>query len=141
MGNESRLDVLEQGELWNDIGAVKRAAYAHQAKPMRRSVRDVTALEPHFSRIGTQMARDQVEKGGLARTVWADHGGDLALRYAQAYSVDRCETVERLAHVLNLKHCGSPSWMPLSALGARALAQRARPAFPGCRPETHRAAR
>src|SRR5689334_10096788 len=87
------------------------------------------------------MAGNQVEEGGFAGTVRADHGGDFAARDRQIDPVDGGEAIEGLAETMHFKHCASPfparpgltpcSWRVRA--GARAGRSMSRQYHPGTR--------
>ena len=94
VGDECGLDVLEHGELGEDVGALERACHAHAADLVRRDAGDVAALQAHLAGVGLQMPGDEVEERRFAGAVRADDGGDAALLHAQAHVVGGDEARE-----------------------------------------------
>ena len=72
--------VLEHGEVGEQIGELERAADAARRARAAPQPRDVLAVEQHRAGGRRQLARDQVEVGGLAGAVRADDRGERARR-------------------------------------------------------------
>ena len=86
MRQERRLHILEDGELREDVGALKRAAHAHAADAVRRHAGDVAPVEQHPPRGGLQVPGDEVEEGRFAGAIGSDDRRDLARLDSEATS-------------------------------------------------------
>src|SRR5205823_8635770 len=60
MRQEGGLDVLEDGQLREDVGPLERAADARAAELVRRHAGDVAPVEGDPARVAAQVAGDQV---------------------------------------------------------------------------------
>jgi hypothetical protein len=77
MHQQRRLQILEHGQLREDVGALERTAEPHAAGVMRLHPGNVAAVEPHPAAIRPQMPGDQVEQRRFAGAIGSDDGGDL----------------------------------------------------------------
>ena len=65
MGEKRGLEILEHGQLREDVGALERAADPHAADAVRRRAGDVAAVEHDLAAIRLQMPGDQVEQASI----------------------------------------------------------------------------
>src|SRR5207249_1146906 len=83
---------------WKDVRHLEGARHPGADARARGQPRHVGAVEQHFARVGEQLPGEQVDEGGLARAVGADHCGDAAGGKRQVDAGDRDEVGKRLAH-------------------------------------------
>src|SRR5207244_1032883 len=108
VGDEGGLDVLEHGELGEDVGALEGTADTHAADLVRGYVGDVTAFEHHLAAVGLQVPCDQIEQGRLAGAIRADDGGNRAGLDRQTHVVGGHEAGEGFAQLAALQHRHRP---------------------------------
>jgi hypothetical protein len=77
-----------------ELDVLEGARDAPAGDLMRRHPRDVLAGEGQAARGRIVDPRDQVEDGGLARTVGADDGEDLTRLHVEAHAVQRPDAAE-----------------------------------------------
>src|SRR5205085_557774 len=68
--------------------AIMMATSSLRLSPRRSELRRLDAVDQHGAGAGGQLSRDQVEVGGLARTVGADDGRQRARMESGAHAVD-----------------------------------------------------
>src|SRR5436190_10906659 len=88
VGLHGEAHVLVHGEVGEEIGELEGAADAELGPPRRSELRRLDAVDQHGAGAGGQLSRDQVEVGGLARTVGADDGRQRARMESGAHAVD-----------------------------------------------------
>ena len=69
---------------------------------------DVVVVEAHLTRLGPDMARDQVEQRRLAGSVRADDGRDLPPLDGKADIRDRDKSTEGFSQAADFKHRYAP---------------------------------
>src|SRR5215470_7252089 len=104
VSDEARLDILEDGELGENVGALKGAAYAHSADLVRRHAGDVSSIEDYLAAIGVEVPGDQVEQSRFAGAVGSDHRGDRVLVHGEANVVGSNEAGKGLAQFAAFQH-------------------------------------
>jgi hypothetical protein len=67
------------------------------------TIGDAIARKPNFTRRGQNLAREQIEEGGLARSVGADHGEELAFRDSHRNVIDGFDSAEISTDAINYK--------------------------------------
>src|SRR6185437_10595393 len=82
-------DVFQHGQIREQVGQLKRPADAALGALRRRQARYVAAVEQYRARAGAQLARDQVEIGGLAGAVRPDDRGEGAAVEGATDAVNR----------------------------------------------------
>src|SRR6185503_10852303 len=106
-------DVVQDAELAKGLRNLVRAADAGVRHAVCRQAGNVLPQEPDRPRGRPQRARDQVERGALARAVRADQAEDLALGHLERHVLDGEEAVKVLGQPLDTEHL---PWARLLAL-------------------------
>src|SRR5258706_16459123 len=87
--------VVESAELPVDAGDLEGARESLARAPRRRQVGNILAAEADLSRVRAQLARQLLDKRGLARAVRADHRVRLTGAYVEIHVVGGQERSER----------------------------------------------
>src|SRR5438132_853618 len=85
---ERDLERVEQRHLGEQACLLERAAEPEQGALLRPEPGDVGALDQHPSRVGAQMAGEDVEQRGLARAVGTHEADDLPRLHAHRHTVE-----------------------------------------------------
>src|SRR5262245_60178767 len=104
VGDEACLDILEDRELGEDVGALERAAYAHRADFVRRHAGDVPSIQDYLAAIGVEVPGDQVEQSRFAGAVGSNDRGDGVLLHGEVDVVGSDEAGEGLAQFAAFQH-------------------------------------
>ena len=118
---EDRADqqVLEHAHVRERMRDLIRAADAEARARVRRHRRHVGAGE-HDAPVGRRdVAGDQVEHGGLAGAVRADHGQRLAVLDGEAHGVHGLERAVELGHAVKFQQDRHESFAAAAARSAR----------------------
>src|SRR5205823_13889590 len=110
--------VVEHGEVVENVADLEAAAEAAAVDLEGPQPRDVLALELDYARADGKARADQVEEGGLPRSVRADDRVALALLDAEIDAADDCGAPEALAHLLEAKRGRSHASLSCSGLYA-----------------------
>src|SRR6202521_2186063 len=108
-------DILEHGELGENLGNLERSGHAERDPLMRGEPRDIAAVEIDGAGGRRKESADQVEEGGLAGAVRSDDGAQFALCHIKRDAADGDEIAETLADILDFKNvhallrCRKPS--------------------------------
>ena len=105
--------ILAHRELGKDLGDLKGARDAAPDAPRRQQIRDVLAVEQDAAGGRGQKSADQIEEGGLAGAVGADHRAQLAGLDGHRDVVDGDQAAEVARDVLDLEqaHGAALRWM------------------------------
>src|SRR5262249_1787221 len=95
--------VVERREIEKQRGDLERAREAERAAPMGRQRRDVEVGETNRAGIRRHLARELADQRGLAGTIGADQGMELALTYLQREAVRGDDALEALGQSFNLQ--------------------------------------
>src|SRR5215510_4362946 len=95
--------VLEDGDLWKNVGDLKRLGDAQAVDRLRRQAGDLTSIEADVAHGRHVQARDHVEERRLARAVRADHREHLALADGEAHLRERRQGAEALRDAIDLE--------------------------------------
>ena len=98
---------------------LERAHHAARGDAVRRQAEDRLAREAHAAAGRGEGARDQVEGGGLARAVGADHAEDLAFADLEVERLHGRQAAEALAQLLDLEN---RSHSPIKPAGWKRIA-------------------
>jgi hypothetical protein len=74
------------------------------ANLIRGQCADIFSLEEDLPLIPLELARNEVEQGGLASAVRADDGHNLPAAHYQIGAIDRLEVVKGLYDLLHTEH-------------------------------------
>jgi len=100
VGLRGHADVLEDGEVREDVGDLVRLRDAEARDPVLRQAGDLPAFEPDPAGGGRHLARDQPEEGRLARAVRADDRAQLAALDLEVHLRDGHEAAEASGQAL-----------------------------------------
>jgi hypothetical protein len=100
---ENRADVVGDGQAAEDRGLLRQVADAEPGAAIHRQPGDVGAIDADAARVGRHEARDRVEAGGLARTVRAKQGHDLATAQRQRHVAQHRPLAVALAEIAHLE--------------------------------------
>ncbi len=123
-------DVVDDAHVGEDPAVLERPSQSQSRNPIRPHAEDAPPLEPDLPGVGTFVAAQDVEEGGLAGAVGADHAHELALLHAHGDRVEGGDSAEfsregiDLEQVLGFLHQSIPM-MPLGR--NRTISTRARP--------------
>src|SRR5262249_30684585 len=94
-------DVFENGKLRKDFGDLKGGGHAEGHAFRGGHAGDVAAVEDDVSGSGGEKSANRVEKGGLARSVRANHRPQFALRNIERHVAHRNKTAKALGYISN----------------------------------------
>jgi hypothetical protein len=103
-GLQRQLAVLEDGQLFEQAGDLKRARDALAGDAIRRELAHVVPEDGHPASRGLEEAGEHVEQRGLAGAVWPDERMNGALLHPQVHAVHRPEATELLGEPVRLQH-------------------------------------
>src|SRR5690606_13189753 len=116
--HRSRQQVLVDGLAQEQIGDLEASAQAVPIDFLRIAVIDALAVEPDLAGGDREPPGNQVEYGGLARTIGPDHRQPFPFAHSQVQAPNDLGLAELLVHVLQfedvLRHASSPSSSPES---------------------------
>ena len=102
------------GQAFEQLGDLKRAAYAFVNNGIARQSDHVFTVQQNLSAVGLQAAGNQVEERGFASTVGADDGAQRALRKFHGHVGDSADAAEGFVKFVYGQH----QWPPLLAAGS-----------------------
>ncbi|MNT49447.1 hypothetical protein D3C72_1863030 [compost metagenome] len=105
-------EVVQHGGHVKQRRGLKSARHAQARHLVGTQRRHVAPIQRHRARRRPVRAADEVEERGLARTVGADDGVDLARLDGGADVVDRRQAAKTFGEVFDLKHGHLPLPLP-----------------------------
>ena len=105
------LDVLQHRQILEKLHELEGANEARRCDRLGRAAGDVLACEDDAAGIRRLEAGNQIEQRGLARTVWADQGGDATICDVEVDRIYGDEPAKPPSHALQRKerHALSPA--------------------------------
>ena len=104
--------VLQGAHVHADLQVLKRAGNAAPGQFVRRFSTDGFTVQQNGATGGGVNPGDQVEQGGLARTIGADDGIDNARLNAETDVLYRLDTTKLNAELLDFKECHAQAALP-----------------------------
>src|SRR5262249_32376981 len=102
--------ILDDGETWEEIGELERAAETRARAHRRWFARDIAAIEQNLPRRRGKLAGDEIEVSGLAGAIRSDDRGQLARAKRAAHAVDGHVAAEADGEVTRFERGHAPKY-------------------------------